>query len=495
MCDNIKSLANKIHQYLIYQMISKSEFLQQIQKDNPGFGLEKIAEAYDFCCEAHKEQKRKSGEPYAVHPISVALEVSKINIDENSVIAALLHDVVEDTKYTAKDIETRFSKDVRNIVEGVTKFEKIQFQEKQARQVENFRKLFLAMSKDIRVLIVKLCDRVHNMRTLEFQKPEKQKTIALETLEIYAPLAERIGLQRIKNELQDLSFRILKPDEYAEIVQKIGKLKMDFDSSHAIEDIIKELQDSMQRHNVVAQVFGREKTPYSVWRKMHKNDIAFEEVSDIIAFRVIVDTKEDCYRALGAIHTDYNAIPGKFKDYISIPKSNGYSSLHTKIMGPRGRIVDIQIRTKAMHDEDEFGLASHWKYKQGITTDNKLKYLRASWINRVLNILQESNQNNVLSDAKTEISENHIIVFTHDGYVVELPGRATVLDFAFAIDTDSGIYFDYAVVNGQHVGIDHILRNGDKVTICKSEKPQVNRVWLNYTITGKARNEIISRLS
>ena len=477
------------------EFLNKTFFLDSIHKLNPHFNMDEINKAYDFCLYAHKDQKRKSGEPYAIHPIGVALEVGKLSLDEASIISALLHDVIEDTKYTKEDIEKLFGKEVANIVEGATKLEKIQFQEKQIRQVENFRKLFLALSKDVRVLIVKLCDRLHNMRTIEFQTAEKQKRIALETLEIYAPIAERVGLQQIKNELQDISFKILYPDVYADISKKIAKLEADFNTSHTIEDITREIAETMEKFNIPASIRGRKKMPYSIWKKMKKKNLNFEEVADIIAFRVIVGTEDDCYRALGAIHRTYNAIPGKFKDFISLPKSNGYKSLHTKIMGPKGRIVDIQIRTKAMHDEDEYGLASHWKYKQGLSAEDKKKYLRASWINRVLKILQESKINDVMHDAKIEIDERRVIAFTHSGEVIDLPHNATILDFTFALNVQMGLFFDYAVVNGQTVGINYIVKNGDKIDIKLASKPQVNTVWLNYTITGKARNEIIAYLS
>jgi len=475
-------------------LMNKEVFLSLIKKDNPNFKLNNIGRAYDFCCNAHKNQKRKSGEPFAIHPISVALEVSKLNIDETSVIAALLHDVIEDTDFTKEDVAVNFGFDVANIVEGATKMDKIQFQQKDIRQVENFRKLFLAISKDVRVLIVKLCDRVHNMRTLEFQKPEKQQSIALETIEVYAPLAERIGLQRIKNELQDLSFKILHPIEYYEIEKQVNELKSDFASKHIVEDVEKELKETLHNCGIIANVFGREKMPYSIWRKMKAKNIQFSEVSDIFAFRIIVQSEEECYKALWAIHTNYNAIPGKFKDFISIPKSNGYRSLHTKIMGPRGRIVDIQIRTQSMHDEDEFGLASHWKYKQGMTHEERVKYLHASWIQRVLSILQESKTNELLQDAKTEIREFQVMAFTESGEVVYLPHKSTILDFAFAINNNLGLYFDYAVVNGQQVGIDYIIHNGDKIIIHTTKNSSVNSIWLNYTITGKARNSIIEAL-
>ncbi len=479
-------------------MINKEVFLNEISRDNPDFNLDLIAKAYTFCEEAHAGQVRKSGEPYVIHPISVALEVSRLQIDEVSIIASLLHDVVEDTKYTREDIVKEFGNEVATIIDGVTKLEKIQFKEKQRKQVEDFRKLFLAISKDVRVLIIKLCDRVHNMETIEFQSPEKQQSIALETIEIYAPMAERIGLQKIKNKLQDMSFKILHPVEYAEITKKVQRLKDDFNSTNLVEEIISELIATLQRNGIEANertVFGREKLPYSIWLKMTRKNIPFEEITDVLAFRIIVKTKEECYRALGAIHTTYNAIPGKFKDFISIPKSNGYRSLHTKIMGWRGHQIDIQIRTQEMHDENEFGLASHWKYKQGMTREDKIKYLRATWINRVLDILSKSETKDILKDAKVEISEQRVIAFTDKGDVVDLPYKSSVLDFAFAIDEKLGLYFDYAIVNGQHCGISYILQNGDKVSIYTTNKPVVNSIWLNYVITGKARNCVIEYLS
>ena len=476
-------------------MYNKQTFLQIIKTQNPHFRLDKIAEAYDFCCLAHHGQKRKSGEPYVIHPIEVALEVSRLNIDEISIISALLHDVIEDTSFTKEDIEKKFSKEVANVVEGVTKLDKIRFQEKHIRQVENFRKLFLALSKDIRVLIIKLCDRVHNMRTIEWQKEEKQKIISLETLEIYAPLAERIGLQRIKNELQDLSFKVLYPNEYKNITKQLEAIKKDFLTEHLVEDVEEQLRNTLYEFRIRARVFGREKMPYSIWNKMTKNHLRFEEISDIFAFRIIVSNTEDCYRALGAIHTSYNAVPGKFKDFISIPKSNGYRSLHTKIIGPKGHIIDIQIRTQSMHDEDEFGLASHWKYKQGLTHEDKMKCLRATWINRVLKILKESNTDDIINDAKTEIQEKRIIAFTHSGGVIDLPYKSKILDFAFTIDDKLGLYFDYAIVNGQQVGFDYTIQNGDKISVFTARHPQVSSMWLNYVITGRARNAIIDYLS
>ena len=475
--------------------MNKESFLSLVAKDNPNFRLDEIGKAYDFCCEAHKDQKRKTGEAYAIHPISVALEVSKLNIDAVSVIAALLHDVIEDTKYTKEDIAEHFGKEVAEIVEGATKFDKIKFEKSDVRQVENFRKLFLALSQDVRVLIIKLCDRVHNMRTIEAQKPEKQKRIALETMELYAPMAEKVGLQRLKNELQDLSFKILQPEQYEEITKKVKLLKMDFASEHIVEDVEKELRDTLAEKGVKAIVYGREKMPYSIYMKMQTKHIQFEEVSDIFAFRIIVQTIEDCYKTLGIIHTTYNSMPGKFKDFISVPKSNGYRSLHTKIIGPKKRAIDIQIRTQAMHDEDEFGLASHWKYKQGMTQEEKILYLRSSWIARVLNVINNSKTENILNDAKTELQEKQVTAFTDSGEVMYLPYKSTILDFAFAIDDKLGYYFDYAVVNGVHVGIDYVLQNGDKIKIHVSKKSHINSTWLNYAITGKAKNAIIEVIS
>lgn len=477
------------------KVLDKKEFLNRILQDNPYFQkLDLIDRAYDFCLLAHSGQTRKSGEPYAIHPISVALEVSKLNIDEASVVAALLHDVIEDTIYKKKDIEREFSGEIANIVEGVTKFDKIQFKEKDIRQVENFRKLCLALSKDVRVAIIKLCDRLHNMNTIEYQKPEKQKEIAFETLWMYSGLAEQIGLQKIKNDLQNMSFKILYPDEYSDIVSQVNQLEEDFKSKNVIEDIIDDLDGTMKSHEIMANITGRKKTPYSIWNKMRKKNIPFEEVSDIMAFRVIVGNIEDCYRALGAIHTTYNVIPGKFKDFISLPKSNGYRSLHTKIMGPKGRIVDIQIRTQQMHEEDEYGLAAHWQYKQGLSREEQIKYLKSSWINRVVNILQNSSNNDVLQDAQIELDERRVVVFTKDGKAMYLPYKSTILDFAFELGEKIGLHFEYAVVNGQIVGMDYVLNNGDKIDIKTTNKPQISNVWLNYTITGKSRNAIIEYL-
>lgn len=475
-------------------LLNKTDFLDTILQENPYFNLDIIEKAYDFCLLAHAKQKRKSGEPYAIHPISVALEVSKLSLDEVSVASALLHDVIEDTEYTKQDIEKHFSVEVANVVEGVTKFDKIKFQEKDIRQVENFKKLCLALSKDVRVAIIKLCDRLHNMRTIEHQKPEKQREIALETLWMYSGLAEQIGLQKIKNELQNLSFKILYPAEYKDIVNKTIQLENDFRSQNVIEDIIDELDKTMRKHNILANINGRKKTPYSIWNKMKKKNIPFEEVSDIMAFRIIVSNVEDCYRALGAVHTTYNSIPGKIKDFISLPKSNGYRSLHTKIMGPKGRIVDIQIRTQHMHDEDEYGLAAHWQYKQGLSKEEQIKYLKSSWINRVINILQNSSRSDILQDAQIELDERRVVVFTKEGKTMYLPYKSTILDFAFEIDKELGIHFEYAVVNGKFVGIDYVLQNGDKIDIHTIDKPEVNNIWLNYTITGKSRNAIIEYL-
>lgn len=474
--------------------MDKDVFLEFIKKDNPYFDLEdleNIGRSYDFCVIAHKGQKRKSGEDYAIHPISVALEVSRLQLDKVSIIAALLHDVIEDTKFTREDIIDNFGLEVANIVDGVTKFDKIKFEKKDIRQVENFRKLFFALSKDVRVLIIKLCDRLHNIRTLEFQKPEKQQSIAIETMEIYAPLAERVGLQNIKKDLQNISFKILQPKEYEYIKQQVDVLKLDFETNHIVNDVVKEISDTLTCYGINAKVFGREKTIYSIWNKMQTKNLQFEEITDIFAFRVIVNTKEECYKALGAIHITYNAIPGKFKDFISIPKSNGYRSLHTKIMGPKGRIIDIQIRTQDMHNEDEYGLASHWRYKQGLTQEEKVKYLKASWISRVLDILQNSENKTLLNDAKIEIQERQVMAFTNSGEVVYLPYKSKILDFAFAIDKELGTHFDYAIVNMQQVGFDYTINNGDKITIHKAQHSTVNKTWLNYVITGKAKNAII----
>jgi guanosine-3',5'-bis(diphosphate) 3'-pyrophosphohydrolase len=479
----------------------KRQFLQYVASYNSNASLDLISKAYDFCFIYHAGQLRRSKEPYYTHPIEVSREVVKLHMDDTTIAVALLHDILEDTSITKDILIKEFSLEVAELVDGVTKLEKIKFKQEQIRQVENFRKLFLALSKDVRVLIVKLCDRLHNMRTLLYHdNEEKQKRIALETLEIYAPLAERVGLQNIKNELQDISFMVLNPEIYSQIKESINKVKKDFESSNIVEDVIDEIKSVMQKNDIICDVLGREKYPFSIWRKMQNRSISFEDLSDIFAFRIIVSNVSDCYRALGAIHLSYYAVPSCFTDYISTPKINNYQSIHTKIMGPKKNIIDIQIRTQKMNLEAEYGLAAHWRYKQSTDVDSKqIMQLKSAWVNRVLKILEGSlnseNVHEVMRAAKIEIKEDTIFVFTDKGDILDLPKGSTVLDFAFAIDVNKGIYFDYAAVNGEKVGINYVIQNGDKVKIFTSNFKTITANYLNCVITGKARDAILKIVS
>jgi guanosine-3',5'-bis(diphosphate) 3'-pyrophosphohydrolase len=476
---------------------NKEHFLSFVQQNNPNISIDLIAKAYDFCKTYHTGQYRKSGEEYYTHPVAVASILASMNMDDVTIIVGLLHDVIEDTTATKEDIEREFSKEIANIVDGVTKLEKIKFREEQIRQVENFRKLFLALSKDIRVLIVKLVDRLHNMRTISHHdNKEKIKKIAIETIEIYAPLAERVGLQNIKNELQDICFAILHPETRNTIIKRVGELKSDFNCENVVKEIIKDIQVALDKYNIKGEIIGREKSPFSIWKQMHERNLSFDELSDIVAFRVVVKEDYECYNALAAIHLTYHAIPNRFKDYISTPKINNYQSLHTVIMGPKSHLVEVQIRTQRMHTEAEFGLASHWRYKQTLShkeTENILK-LKASWIQKVLKILENSQHlptEELMTITKTEITESQLVVFTENGEIINLPQTATILDFAFAVDEERALNFKHATIDGAIYEINHQIKNGDKIKIVFDEKKQIEYKWLNHIVTGKARNAIL----
>lgn len=473
----------------------KQEFLNFISENNADRNLDIISKAYDFCVHHHGSQLRKSLEPYYYHPVAVAKEAAKIKMDDTTIIVALLHDVLEDTAVTKADLEREFSKEVADLVDGVTKMDKIKFQEKQIMQAENLRKLLLAISKDVRVLIVKLCDRLHNMQTIQYHSEEKQKQIALETLEIYAPLAERIGLQAIKNELQDISFGVMYPDIKAAIQKQIDILKKDFDSDAIVPDIMQELRETLEKNGIHAEILGREKLPFSVWNKIYNKNVSFDELSDIFAFRIIVESKEDCYKALGSIHLSYHAVPGRFVDYISTPKINNYQSLHTTIMGPKKHMIEIQIRTHKMHAEAEYGLAAHWRYKKTMdpSAAKDVAQLKSVWIYRVLKILEENKDDpkELMEVTKTEIKEERIVAFTQTGEMVDLPRGATILDFAFSVNEEFGTHFDKAKVNGETVNIDYIVQNGDKIKIIKAKAVNIKPAWVNHVITGSARQAIL----
>ena len=461
--------------------------LDKVKRYNPQANLVKITKACDMGNKAHESQLRISGKPYMLHPIAVAEILAELRLDTTSIIAALLHDTVEDTNLTIDEIEKAFGKEVAKIVDGVTKFGKINKSDF-SNQAENFRKLLLALSKDIRVLLIKLADRLHNMQTLSYFKSTKKRLrIAHETMEIYSPLAERIGVHKLKNELQDLAFAELYPE-----VRKSIKNRLDFlrkADINTIDNTIKEIKKTINDEVIESEVYGREKTLCSIWYKMRNKQMGFEQLSDIIAFRILVNTMSDCYRVLGAIHSKYHMIPGGFKDYISTPKVNGYKSLHTLVMGPNQKTIEIQIRTYDMHNIAEFGVAAHWEYKQ--KSRYKKQGSEFKWIREILEILNNtSNPEEFLENTKLEMHYDQVFCFTPKGKLIALPSSATPLDFAFTVHSTLGLHCMGAKVNGKIVPLKTKLENGDKVEILNASTPVVSPNWESIAVTGKAKSEI-----
>ena len=447
-----------------------------------------VKKAIEFAVEYHGPQKRASGEPYYSHPLKVAEIIAQMKLDSDSIVTAILHDTIEDTDLTIQDIEKHFGKDIAKLVDGVTKLTKIEFKADNIRQAENFRKLLIAMSDDIRVLLVKLADRLHNMRTINFiANPEKRKRIALETMEIYAPLAERIGVQQIKVELQDICFSILNPEVRDSILSRFQGIQDG--KENFIEQIVDEIKQTIIAAGTQAQVYGRKKTPYSTWMKMKQKNVGLDQLSDIVAFRVVVETIEECYKVLGIIHSKYKMVPDNFQDFISIPKSNGYQSLHTVIIGPLGQKIEVQIRTKEMHEVAELGVAAHWRYKQGHNdqADGK-KY---TWIRELLVILEHnSTPDDFLQNTKLAMYYDQVFCFTLKGNLIALPKGATTVDFAYTVHSDIGNSCIGAKVNGRIVPLRTQLVNGDQVEILTSKNLSVNASWEKFVVTGKAKSEI-----
>lgn len=469
--------------HLDYQKIIEQYKLYNIVIDEA-----KIKKAVEFAVKYHGIQQRASGVPYYSHPLEVAEIIAEMRLDTDSIVTAILHDTIEDTDLTLEEIDKDFGKDVAKLVDGVTKLTKIKFHEDNVRQAENFRKLLITLSDDIRVLLIKLADRLHNMRTINFiNNPEKKKLIALETLEIYAPLAERIGMQQIKTELQDICFGILNPDIRDSIVQRFKSIESGQDK--LIPQIIDELQKTLEDQGLKAEVSGRRKTPYSTWMKMKQKNISIEQLSDIIAFRIIVDNVENCYRALGIIHTTYKMVPDTFQDFISTPKNNGYQSLHTVVIGPLLQKVEIQIRTHKMHDIAELGVAAHWRYKQG--HNDSLDTKQYVWIRELLSILEQNNDpETFLQNTKLAMYYDQVFCFTPKGQLIALPKGATTVDFAYMVHSDIGNRCVGAKVNGKIAPLKTQLVNGDQVEIITSKHPTVSLSWEKFVVTGKARGEI-----
>ena len=478
-------------------MIRQYELVERVRSYDPGADEDMLNRAYVFSMQAHGQQKRASGDPYFSHPLEVAGILTDYKLDGASIATALLHDTVEDTLATLSEIEQRFGPEVAKLVDGVTKLSRLELTSDEAKQAENFRKLLVAMSDDIRVLLVKLADRLHNMRTLHFlQNPEKRRRIARETMEIYAPLAERIGMRRIKDELEDLSFQELNPEARASVTARLDFLhKRGGDLPRRIIDALKR---TLAEVGVEAWVSGREKSPYSIWTKMERKNVSFEQLSDIMAFRIVVAKPEDCYRALGIVHGSYPMVPGRFKDYISTPKRNGYRSLHTTVIGPERQRIEIQLRTRDMHDVAEFGVAAHWRYKNRAANDSDGAEgapgpdgAGYQWLRELLEILEHSSgPEEFLEHTKLDLFADQVFCFTPKGRLIPLPRGATPVDFAYAVHTEVGDTCVGAKVNGRLVPLRTQLQNGDQVEIVRSKAQTPSPAWETFVVTGKARMAI-----
>jgi len=468
-------------------MMRQYELVERVRGYDPTVDEEALNRAYVFSMKAHGSQTRASGDPYFSHPVEVAGILTEYRLDTASIVTGLLHDTVEDTVATIDEIQRLFGDEVARLVDGVTKLSKLELQSPDTRHAENFRKLLLAISEDIRVLLVKLADRVHNMRTLHYiSDPEKRARIARETMDIYVPLAERIGIQDIKEELEEMAFRELYPEVAESIENRLEFLK------EQGEDIVKRISDEIKRvlaeADIECWISGRTKRPVSIWRKMQRKNVEYEQLTDIIAFRVVVASVEDCYRALGVIHTQYRMIPGEFDDYISTPKLNGYQSLHTALIGPEMHRIEIQIRTTQMHEVAELGVAAHWQYKQGAALTEGKRY---HWVRQLLDILENStNPDEFLEHTKLEMFPDEVFCFTPKGEIINLPQGATVIDFAYAVHSEIGDRCVGARINGKMAPLRTEIGNGDQVEILASADGTPSPTWEQLVVTGKARARI-----
>lgn len=468
--------------------MKKIEFLEKMKEFNPAYDLDFIGKAYDVANEMHAGQIRKSGEPYLVHPVCVAEILAELGMDEETIAAGLLHDVIEDTSYSKEDMIREFGEEVAALVDGVTKLGALKFESKEERQAENLRKMFLAMSKDIRVLIIKLSDRLHNLRTINYMTHEKIVEKCQETLDIYAPLAARLGIYTMKMELEDIALKFLEPEAYYDLAEQVSERKGERED--AINRVVEEIRGALNEIGIKHEIYGRSKHFYSIFKKMkyqHKN---LDEIFDLMAVRIIVETVRDCYAVLGMVHTMWKPIPGRFKDYIAMPKPNMYQSLHTTVIGNYGKPFEIQIRTYEMHRIAEYGIAAHWKYKEGIDSDKE--EVKLSWLRQALEWQKDvKDPKEFMESLKMDLFSNQVFVFTPNGDVIELPAGATPLDFAFKIHTDVGCKCVGAKVNGKMVTIDHELENGNIIEIVTSANaagPSID--WLKIARSSSARNKI-----
>lgn len=477
-------------------MMRQYELVERVKRYNPATNEALLNRAYVYAMRAHGTQKRASGDPFFAHPLEVAALLTDLHLDDATIVAAVLHDTVEDTAATLDEIREIFGDEIGALVDGLTKLKRLDLVSKRAVQGENFRKLLLAVAEDVRVLLVKLADRTHNMRTLHFMPPEKRTRIAEETLDIYAPLAGRMGIQEMRDELEDLSFRVLKPEVYATITKRLEDLSAK--SSNVIESIEHDLTARLAAQGLTAQVKGRLKRPYSIWSKMERKSVAFEQLSDIVGFRVIVGTLAECYAALGVVHTSWPMVPGRYKDYISTPKQNDYRSIHTTVIGPKQRRVELQIRTAAMDEIAEYGIAAHALYKEGAKAGEGEVHPRLStesgafqWLRRTIELLAEGDSpEEFLEHTKLELFQDQVFCFTPKGRLIALPRGATPIDFAYAVHTDIGNSAVGAKINGRLSPLLHELANGDEVEIACSDGAAPPAAWESLVVTGKARAAI-----
>ena len=465
------------------------EFSDVVLKNSPHADMARIRRAFDYAVSAHNGQNRKDGSPYVTHTIAAATIAAQMALDDDAIIAALLHDVLEDTSIQYDALEKEFGKDVADIVEGVTKLTRVQYSTVEDAQMENLRKMLLAMAKDIRVILIKLADRMHNMRTMEFQSPAKQLSKSRETMDIYAPIAHRLGMEQIKDELEDLSLLYLDPVGYQEITNTLQK-RSDI-MQRFIVDMEGRIESRMAKEHITCKVYGRLKHLYSIYRKMYAQNLAMEEIFDLCAFRVIVDDLADCYNVLGIIHEMFRPVPGRFKDYISTPKPNGYQSLHTTVIGTEGIPFEVQIRTWQMHMTAEYGVAAHWKYKSGSAGNKSGDEEKFAWIRQLLEKQQDSDAMDFYHDLKVDMFDDEVFVFTPSGDVKSLPAGATPIDFAYSIHSAVGNRMTGAKVNGRIVPISYPLQNGDIVEIITSNASSgPSRDWLSIAKSGEARSKI-----
>lgn len=469
-------------------MIDVEDLIALVRNYNPRCNADLIRRAYAYGFKMHDGQMRKSGEPYFTHPVAVAAILTEQRLDDATIVTALLHDTIEDTRSTYADVAAMFGEEVAELVDGVTKLTNLQLSNTESQQAENFRKLFMAMSRDLRVILVKLGDRLHNMRTIRSMSPEKQAQKARETMEIFAPLAGRMGMQWMREELEDLSFKVLNPEARNSILRRF--LTLQKESGDVVHKITADILHELEKAQIDADVFGRAKKPFSIWRKMQEKDLAFSRLSDIYGFRVICGSVADCYRILGVIHQRWRAVPGRFKDYISQPKNNGYRSIHTTVSGRDGKRVEVQIRTREMHEVAEAGVAAHWSYREGVRAVNPFAVDPAKWIATLTERLDEGDTDEFLEHVKLEMYSDQVFCFTPKGDVIQMPRGATPLDFAYAIHTRIGNSCVSAKIDGIRVPLWTRLKNGQSIEIITAEGQRPQSSWIDIVTTGRAKAAI-----